>query len=89
MEEITWKQLAISGSKYIHVDNDATPQIPNYRTYCGITVNRTLEYLTLDNVSYKIKICKKCSIIYRRKYGHSLEGFIAGLKVRNKLFIDN
>lgn len=84
MKEITWEQLAISSTNYIHVDNNGTVY---YKTYCGKT-HRT--YILIKDREYsKIKICKKCSIIYRRKYGHSLEGFIARLKVRGKLFIDN
>ena len=85
--EITWKHLAISNVNYIHVDNNKSSG--NYMTYCGKNDTQICtRYLTPDKKYNKIKVCKKCSHIYRRKYGHSLEGFLAGLKVRDKLFIN-
>jgi len=88
VEEITWEQLNLEEfSNIIHVDNWNEINIPvKVKTYCNKTDANIFHFLRLSNKPDKIKICKKCSHIYRRKYGHSLEGFVARLKVRDKLF---
>ena len=59
-------------------------------TWCGISaINTILNFLSTTYKFDKIKVCKKCSQIYRRKYGHTLESFLARLKVQNKLFVDH
>ena len=90
MEEITWEQLSLEKNyNIIHVDNWRETKPPTeVKTYCNKTDEFIFHFLGLSNKPDKIIICKKCSQIYRRKYGHSLEGFIAGLKVRGKLFIN-
>ncbi len=93
MEEITQKQLAIcSYSHMIHVDNfqDDVASGDGWITYCGVNSQKsksTYDFLVKDhNDHFGINICKKCSKFYRIKYKHSLEGFIARLKIRDKLY---
>ena len=78
----------------IHVDNyQDNNNFLNVETYCSMKVGANLSplvhFLKKDFANTKIKVCKKCSLIYRRKYGHTLESFLARLKVQNKLFVDH
>ena len=75
----------------IHVDNyikDIESKC-NF-TSCGLCAsNNVFHFLGKSFTNNKIKVCKKCSQIYRRKYGHTLESFLARLKVQNKLYVDH
>ncbi len=90
VKEITWEQLSLDEySEIIHVDNWNENNPPHeVKTYCNETQESIFHFLCSSNKPDRIIICKTCSKIYRRKYGHSLESFIARLKVRNKLFIE-
>ena len=87
--EITWNQLSLDDSNVIHVDNwDENRPPETIRTYCNLTDKSIFHFLFISNKPDKIIICQECSQIYGRKYGHSLELFIARLRIRSKLFIE-
>ncbi len=90
MKEITWEQLSIhKKSNYIHVDNWLKNRSDRYyMSFCGQKIAINFNFLTTQYKPKTIKICKKCSLIYRRKHGHFLESFLAELKIRDKLFIN-
>ncbi len=59
------------------------------KTRCGIDtqgLDGNFHFLDIKFEHKSFKVCKKCSKIYKNKYGYSLEVYLAELKIRGKLF---
>ncbi len=87
MKELDWKNLGIYDNGMVHIDNygRANHRDTVFKTWCGI-ISPMVNELTKLNYCSNIKLCKKCSNIYDKKYKEPFVSYIITLKLKDKLF---
>ena len=85
MKKLDHKNLGVSNHGVIHIDNYPVRAV-KYKTWCGMKNSPHMYSLTKEHKPSTIKLCKKCSKIYYKKYKENFATYIITLKLKNKLF---